>query len=332
MVAVWNQPPPLTETLKEVGPLLAIVALGLLVTGTAIGSLVVFGPVSRRLRSLQEAAIMVGVGAAGVRAPERGRDEVTSLARAFNNMAGKLEERSSALEASNRTRRQLLADVSHELSTPLAAIRGYVETLSMPNLDIDNPTRTRYLHIINEETVRLEHIIGDLLDLAKLEGGGASFKMEPVSVAQLFERIEQRHDPMVQQKRVELQTVVSDPALTINGDQKRLEQALQNLVANAVRHTPEGGRIVVEGDRLDGGIRLSVQDTGPGIPPEHLPHVFDRFYKVDMSRTGTALPSGSGLGLSIVQAIVARHHGTVTASNPEAGGARFEILLPHEST
>jgi signal transduction histidine kinase len=103
---------------------------------------------------------------------------------------------------------------------------------------------------------------------------------------------------------------------------------LLNLVANAARHTPEGGRIVVAADRVPNGVRLSVEDTGPGIPPEHLPRVFGRFYKVDVSRTGTMLPSGSGLGLSIVQAIVTRHGGTVTASNPPHGGARFEIVLP----
>jgi len=243
-------------------------------------------------------------------------------------MAGRLEERSTALEASNRTRRQLLADVSHELTTPLAAIRGYAETLGMSNLEIDEAKRARYLKVIHEETIRLEHIVGDLLDLAKLEGGGGTFKIEPVSVAQLFERIHERHDHAMRSKNIELRTDVAPDAADVTGDSNRLEQALQNLVANAVRHTPDGGRITVAADVVPEGVRLSVQDTGPGIPEEHLSRVFDRFYKVDVSRTGTALPSGSGLGLSIVQAIVTRHGGTITASNPAEGGARFEILLP----
>jgi len=328
MVAVSNEPPPFADTMREVGPTLAVVAFGLLVAGAALAALVVFRPASRRLRDLQHAAVALGAGVSGVRANETGGDEVTSLARAFNDMAGRLEERSTALETANRTRRQLLADVSHELTTPLAAIRGYVETLGMSSLDIDEATRTRYLRIINEETVRLEHIIGDLLDLAKLEGGGGTFKVEPVSTSQLFERLHQRHDHAVRQKQVALECTVADEVATVTGDKNRLEQALQNLVANAVRHTPEGGRIVVEARGVPDGVLLSVQDTGPGIPPEHLARVFDRFYKVDVSRTGTALPSGSGLGLSIVQAIVARHGGTVTASNPEPGGARFEIFLP----
>jgi signal transduction histidine kinase len=328
LVAVSNDPPPLSVALRDVGPTLAVVALGLLLAGTSIAALVVFRPASRRLRNLQQAAIALGAGASGVRAQESGGDEVTALARAFNDMAGRLEERTSALEDADRTRRQLLADVSHELTTPLAAIRGYVETLGMQNLVLDEPTRARYLQIVTEEAERLDHIVGDLLDLAKLEGGGGTFKRESVSIAQLFERVRRRHEPAVQQKHIELRTIAADDAQTVTGDQNRLEQALQNLVANAARHTPDGGRVTVEADRVATGIRLSVEDTGPGIPPEHLPRVFGRFYKVDVSRTGTALPSGSGLGLSIVHAIVTRHGGTVTASNPAGGGARFEIILP----
>ena len=113
----------------------------------------------------------------------------------------------------------------------------------------------------------------------------------------------------------------------------RLEQALQNLAANAVRHTPEGGRITLSADSRRRRVCASSSKTaGTGIPPEHLPRVFDRFYKVDVSRTGTTLPSGSGLGLSIVQAIVERHGGTITASNVDGGGARFEIVLPTTET
>src|SRR5262249_27852043 len=111
-------------------------------------------------------------------------------------------------------------------------------------------------------------------------------------------------------------------------DAKRLEQALQNLVSNAARHTPEGGHIRVLAERIDAGVRIVVQDTGAGIPSEHLGRVFDRFYKVDVSRAGTTLPSGSGLGLSIVRAIIERHGGRVTAGNASDGGARFEIVLP----
>jgi signal transduction histidine kinase len=331
VVAVPVDPPPLSLAMRDLGPTLGTVALGLLVAGTAVGALLVFRPTHRRLRGLQEAARAVGAGETGVRAPETGGDEVTALARAFNEMAGQLEQRTEALETADRTRRQLVADVSHELSTPLAAIRGYVETLAMPNLPIDDATRARYLQIVTEETERLEHIVGDLLEVGRLEGGGDALSIERVLVTQLFQRLRHRHERLLREKQIQLETTQTPDDLAIDVDTKRLEQVLQNLVSNAVRHTPEGGRIRVSAERIEPGVRIVVQDTGPGISAEHLGRVFDRFYKVDVSRSGTTLPSGSGLGLSIVRAIVERHGGRVTAGNAPEGGARFEIVLPSGS-
>ncbi len=328
MVAVPTDQPPLWVALRDFGPLLAAIALGLVVFGTAVAALVVFRPAHRRLRALEQAARQLGAGNTEARATEVGGDEVASLARTFNEMAEGLDERSRALVEADRSRRQLLADVSHELMTPLAAIRGYVETLSMPDVPLDGDTRRRYLKIVEDETERLEHIVGDLLDLAKLEGGGAALKKESVQVGQLFERIRHRHERALAERRVTLETVSDPDVRMVRADQNRLEQALQNLVANAIRHTPDGGRVTVSVRREDQGVRLAVEDTGAGIPSEHLPHVFDRFYKVDTSRAGTSTPSGSGLGLSIVRAIVERHGGTITAGQGTGGGARFDIVLP----
>lgn len=328
VVGVPSEAPPLMAAVRNLGPTLAIVAVGLLIAGTSMAALLIFWPTRRRLRSLEQAARSIGAGVSGARAMESGRDEVAMLARAFNEMAGGLEERTHALVAANESRRQLLADVSHELLTPLSAIRGYVETMTMADVELDEPTRHRYLGIVADETERLEHIIGDLLDLARVEGGGGAWKREPVPMAALFERVLHRHDPLLQSKHITLDASVAPGAATVTGDPNRLEQALQNLASNAVRHTPDGGRVKLVADRVEDGVRLVVEDSGPGIPEEHLPRVFDRFYKVDMSRTGTPVPSGSGLGLSIVQAIVRRHGGRITAGNAEAGGARFEIVLP----
>ncbi|HYN06735.1 MAG TPA: HAMP domain-containing sensor histidine kinase [Vicinamibacterales bacterium] len=328
LVAVPSQPPPLRLVFRNLGPTLTGVAMALLVAGTAVAALLVFRPTHKRLRSLQHTVTALGRGQWSVRAPTTGGDEVASLARAFNDMADKLEERTAALADADRTRRQLLADVSHELNTPLAAIRGYVETLQMTDLDLDDDTRRRYLGIVREETERLEHIIGDLLDLARLEGGGGTLKTETVDVSHLFARLRNRHGRELEDQQIRFETIASPEAATVAGDANRLEQALQNLVANAIRHTPAGGEIRVEALHAGDAIRLTVEDTGPGIPVDHLPHLFDRFYKADASRSGTTLPSGSGLGLSIVQAIVARHGGTIAATNRSEGGARFEILLP----
>ncbi len=326
-VAVPSGPPPMEIVIRELGPTLIWWGLALLGLGSMAAALVIFRPARTRLRSLEQAARALGDGRTDVRADERGGDEVAALAHAFNQMAGELGERATALAAADRARRQLLADVSHELMTPLTAIRGYTETLAMPALSVDPETRARYFGIVDQETYKLEEIIGDLLELAKLEGGGATLTLEEVRVAELFGRVADRHAPTLLARGITLD-VQAPGDLAVEGDLQRLEQALQNIASNAIRHTPDGGRVELRAAELADEVRITVRDTGPGIPAEHLPHIFDRFYKVDASRTTSGAASGSGLGLSIVRAIVERHGGRVTAANAEGGGARFEIVLP----
>jgi signal transduction histidine kinase len=326
-VAVPSGPPPMEIVLRELGPTLTWSGLALLGIGAMLTALVIFRPARKRLRSLEAAARALGEGRTDVRADERGGDEVSALAHTFNQMAVELESREAALSASDRARRQLLADVSHELMTPLTAIRGYTETLAMPGLSVDAATRSRYFEIVDQETYKLEAIIGDLLDLAKLEGGGSTLAIEPVFIAELFGRVADRHQPTLQSRGITLETI-ADEELQVNGDLQRLEQALQNVASNAIRHTPDGGTVVLRAEPRESHVHITVRDTGPGIPAEHLPRVFDRFYKVDPSRTTTDTVSGSGLGLSIVRTIVERHGGTISATNAEDGGAIFEIVLP----
>jgi signal transduction histidine kinase len=315
--------PPMSRIARELGPTMAVLGGVVLAVGAGLIAFVVFGPVRRRLRAVQDATEQLGKGDLTARAPEHGGDEVAALARSFNQMATELRIRAEKLQVSDRVRRQLLADVSHELNTPLTAMRGYIETLSMPDLALDPPTRQRYVNIVMEETHRLERIIGDLLDLARLEGGGTAVRQLRVEIAALFQRVAARHERDLQARRIELVEQVDSQASTVVGDPDRLEQAIQNLAANALRHTPEGGRITLSAERVGGDIRLSVRDSGSGIAPEQLPQIFDRFYKGDASRKSAG---GSGLGLSIVKAIVERHGGTITVRND--AGAVFEILLP----
>lgn len=330
LVGVPSSPPPVFMALREIGPTLTWLGAGLLGIGATLTALFIFRPAHKRLRSLEQAAVALREGRGDVRADEKGGDEVSALARTFNRMAADLDSRAQALAASDRARRQLLADVSHELMTPLSAIRGYVETLGMPEVPIDEATRRRYLAIVEQETHKLEAITGDLLDLARLEGGGETLRPEAVPVEDLFRRVADRHEATVHERGITLETSIEPGIPAAWGDAARLEQALQNVAANAIRHTPEGGRVSIRAERHGKRVRIRVHDSGPGIPPAHLPHVFDRFYKVDASRAGTAMPSGSGLGLSIVQAIVERHGGTVSAANAPDGGAVFEIVLPAE--
>ena len=338
MAGVVVVPPdaPFGFLLGRFAPMLTLVAAGVLVVGTVMATVLIFGPARRRLRDLELAARSLGAGDLSARAPDRGGDEIAAVASAFNAMAADLSARADALAESDRVRRQVLADVSHELTTPVTAMRGYLETLSMPEISLDEATRARYLSIVSDETTRLERIIGDLLELARIEGGGGSFTVGDVSVPQLFARVVARHERACQTAGITIQAAVAPGAETVIGDRDRLEQALQNLAANAIRYAPAGTTIRLDA-RVTGtglpltdgepspGITISVEDQGPGVEAEHLPHVFDRFYKADAARRGVA--GGSGLGLSIVKAIAERHGGQISVSS-RPGRTVFEIVLP----
>jgi two-component system sensor histidine kinase BaeS len=312
--------------LGRFAPMLGLVAAGVLIVGAVLTSAMVFGPARRRLRQLETAARQLGAGDLSARAPDRGGDEIAAVASAFNAMAADLSARAEALAESDRVRRQLLADVSHELNTPVTAMRGYLETLTMPELTLDQATRGRYLTIISDETHRLERLIGELLELARLEGGGGSLLPARVPVADLFDRVAARHEHALQAAGVTLERAIDAAAQHVTGDRDRLEQAMQNLAANAIRYAPRGTTVRLAARRADGGVALSVEDAGAeGIAPEHLPHIFDRFYKADASRAGVT--GGSGLGLSIVRAIVERHGGTISVTS-RPGLTVFEMVLP----
>jgi len=327
VAVVWV--PPLTglrRVAAEIGTPLAIGALLLLIGGTALAALVIFRPAQARLRAVEEAAHRFGDGDLSARAPEIGGDEVAAVAKAFNRMAADLAARQAQLVEADRARRQLLADVSHELMTPLTAIRGYAETLGLPQFLPPSKEGQRAVKVIHEEGERIERLVKDLLDLARFEAGGISLALENVDVDEIFERVSERHAQAAQEKGVTIQIDSSDDDIRLVGDPHRLEQAVQNLASNALRHTPPGGRVRLAASREGGTVKIIVADNGIGIPEQHLPHVFDRFYKADQSRS----QSGSGLGLSIVKAIVERHGGTVSVRSRQGVETVFEIVLPAE--
>ena len=171
--------------------------------------------------------------------------------------------------------------------TPLTGMRGYLETLSLHAQSLDPETRERYLAIIRDETQRVEHIVGDLLDLARLEGGGDSFDVQDVPLEDCSAAWSPATGGRPIRKESTLAANIAPGAEIVIGDPMRLEQALQNLAANALRHTPRGGRVTLDGSVGRRVVVVTVSDTGSGIAAEHLPHVFDRFYKVDPSRAGT---------------------------------------------
>jgi signal transduction histidine kinase len=311
------------RVIEVLGPWVALGIGVLLVGGTSLAAALVFRPAHVQLSALEEAARRLGAGDLSARAPAGGGDEVAAVAQAFNRMADDLAARQADLVEADRSRRQLLADVSHELMTPLTAIRGYADTLTLAQFGPAGAEGQRYVRIIQEEVERIERLVGDLLDLARYDAGGVSFVRETVPIADLFDRVVARHEQAAREKQVRIDVRMADEELVVGGDARRLEQALQNLASNALRYTPAGGVITLSADREGDRVRLRVSDSGPGIPAAHLPHIFDRFYKADPARA----ESGSGLGLSIVKAIVERHAGAVTVAS-EPGRTTFEIDLP----
>jgi signal transduction histidine kinase len=306
-------------------PMVALAGV-LLFVGTVAASFFIFAPAHRRLRDLERTARRLGAGDLAARAEEAGGDEVASLARTFNRMADDLAARSEQIAEHDRTRRLLLADVSHELATPLTAVRGYQEKLADDAVIRQSAERLRYVSIIGEETLRVERIVRDLLDLARLESIAPSLDMQDVSVEGLFGRVRARHEGEAVHRHVTLCTQIEHGAELAYGDPFRLEQALQNLAANALRHVPPGGRVDLGARQLGGELEIVVRDTGRGIEPEHLPFIFDRFYKVDRSRAAGS--EGSGLGLSIVKAIVERHGGRIAVASQPGVDTRFTVQLP----
>jgi two-component system phosphate regulon sensor histidine kinase PhoR len=227
------------------------------------------------------------------------------------------------LRKADLVRRDFVANVSHELRTPLTAIKGYAEALLDDPDDAD--ARERFLDIIHRHATRMERLVKDLLRLARLDAGQESVEVVPTDIEGLLRGIANDFEPMAAQKQQTVEVVVSPEAATLMTDAAKLHDVARNLVENAVNYTPDGGAIDVHASVLEGRFQLTVADTGHGISPDDLGRVFERFYRVDKSRTR---PGGTGLGLSIVKHLVHVLDGEVTASNQDGGGALFTVTLP----
>jgi len=231
----------------------------------------------------------------------------------------------SDLRRADRMRRDFVANVSHELRTPLTAIRGYVEALA----DANPEEGRRFLEIVSRHTQRMERLVRDLLRLARLDAGQEPLERVDCSVESLFGAVEADISPLVADRRLQIERQIAPDAATVSGDPAKLQDALRNLLENAANHAPEGSRIVMSARRQAGHVLLAVADEGPGIPPADLTRIFERFYRVDKSRTRDGKdPGGTGLGLSIVRHLVELHGGHVSADNRAQHGAVFTIELP----
>ena len=243
-------------------------------------------------------------------------DELAQLAFSFNQMAEKLSQ-------TENMRRQLIGDVSHELRTPLTAIKGSMEGL----IDGVLPATPETFQNIYQEADRLQRLVADLQELSKIEGGAISLKLEPCDIAALIDAVTQRLQTQFQEKQISLELDLPPGLPFVLVDQDRISQVLINLLGNALQYTPENGRVTLAARQIGKDLQISIKDTGMGIPVEHLPHLFTRFYRVDKSRSRAG--GGSGIGLTIAKHLVEAHRGRVWAESEGTGtGSTFTFTLP----
>ncbi len=266
------------------------------------------------LREMVVAARAMARGDYSRRVTATSRDEVGELAQAFTTMATQLAE-------VDRLRRDLVANVSHELRTPIGALRAKLENM----VDGVEPVERRALETMLQQVERLGKLVEQLLDLSKLEAGVVPLERKTFTAAGLLEPVVEEWRARAEVRDLRLETSVEPPAFALDGDEERLRQVVGNLVANAIRHSPRGGRVLVRAVAHDGISRLEVLDDGPGIPAAEAERVFERFYRSDRARTTGE--GGSGLGLAIARWIVELHGGTIRAEPVEPQGCRIVVEL-----
>jgi two-component system, OmpR family, phosphate regulon sensor histidine kinase PhoR len=226
------------------------------------------------------------------------------------------------LRRADQIRRDFVANVSHELRTPLTAIRGYLEALRDDPADTE--TATKFIDIIWRQTTRMERLVSDLLRLARLDARQEVLERAMCDVRQILQAVVTDLAPTIEVKDQRIVVDVPDEACRVPADPAKLHDVLRNLVENAVNYSPEQTEIRLTAARTDGSCAITVSDSGPGLPPGDLTRVFERFYRVDKSRSRP----GTGLGLAIVKHLVELHGGTVVAANRPEGGAMFTVTLP----
>jgi histidine kinase len=246
-------------------------------------------------------------------------DELGQLATRFNQMAEKLAQVESM-------RRQLIGDVSHELRTPLTAIKGSMEGL----IDGVLPPTEETFQQIHVEADRLNRLVDDLQELSRVEAHAYELDIRPMDVSVLVQTVTKRLTPQFEARGITPQLAAAPDLPRVLADEDRIVQVLTNLTGNALQHTLEGGKVLIAAKKSDSEVQISVRDTGIGIPPEHLPHIFDRFYRVDKSRSRRA-GGGSGIGLTIARALIEAHGGRIWAESAGQGqGSTFTFSLPTE--
>ena len=287
----------------------------------ALAAVSVFFITRQIVKPLRVMAQMAGDFAQGKfdrRVPVTGSMETQELASAFNLMAGQLE----TLE---QTRRDFVANVSHELRSPMTSIQGFLTGMLDGTIPPDE--HRQYMQTVLDETRRLSHLVGSLLNLSRMENSETQLAYSDFDIHEMIRRVIIANLPALDEKQMDVSLSFEDEPMSVHADAEQIEQVLINLVSNAIKYTPEGGRITIT-TQQDKNTRVTVRDNGPGVSAEDAPYIFDRFYKADKSHT---VGKGTGLGLAISKRIMDKH-GQSLRLLPEGPGAAFEFTLENGHT
>jgi signal transduction histidine kinase len=331
------QPGPAPGFMWPFGRGTSLLFLPIALIASGIAGLLVVRLLVRRLRGLEVLAARVSEGDLSVRIRDASGDEIGRLAERLDGMTERLAEARARIEETDQQRRQLFADITHELATPLTSIRGYAETLLDPGVPVSDEERVRYVRGVLDEARRLDRLTSDLFDLARLEAGATPLDPEPLDWGELCRNTVERFEPRFRDTGLSLRWREPPSEAWVRADGHRMVQVLENLLVNALRYVPAGGSVEVA---LGPGpepaadaarrFRLTVSDDGPGLPPGQLEHVFERFFRGGAAPRpeGREAAEGSGLGLAIVREILERHGGRVLAEARAPHGLKIHVELP----
>jgi signal transduction histidine kinase len=302
------------EFIRRTNLMLVYSAVGASIVALLLG-IFLSRSLTRPIRELTEATHAVADGRLGLQVSVRSKDEMGELAASFNQM-------SADLARSTDARKQMTADIAHELRTPLSLILGHAEAVHDGVL---KPTRENF-EIIREEAFRLEHLVDDLRILSLADAGELSINLQEVSPQKLLKDVQATYHHIAHQRDVKIQVDVASDIPMLHIDPVRMTQVLTNILDNALHHTPQGGRVNLSAQKVQGGVELTIQDSGPGIEGNDVNRIFERFYRTDSARHRDE--GGSGLGLAIAKSIVQAHNGQIWAESAPGQGLKIVIRFP----
>jgi two-component system OmpR family sensor kinase len=294
--------------------------------------LIIFASLTRRLRRLAGAmdAYTDGTAVDALDLPASkdvpSADEIDRLVETFRHMAARIREQVDSVQKADALRRELVANVSHDLRTPLSTLQGYMETLLIKRDQLSPEERKHYIEIAIDHCNRLSHLVADLFELAKLEAKDRQITPEPFNINELIQDVVQKFRLRAEENGVVMRADIGGDLPFVVADIGLIERVLENLIENALNYSPNGGSVIIVPTRKAGEVSISVSDTGPGIPEGELPRIFERFYQPDESRTDR--PGHSGLGLAITKQILDLHGATITVESEPDKGATFRFSLP----